>query len=137
MSNWVLLIVVISVSLVLWRALRTIGRTLAFRLEQVTDGVLEIEARVRRLEHHLLERAKTEGLDPLNFMDPNSGKPILSDPLIGAAKGIIRDVRSRDMLRRANPSGARQVEQLEELRDQVLSGTPVSEAQMNQAFGKR
>ena len=138
MSNFVLFILLAIIIIFIWIDIRRIdkrGKVRGLDFEEIKDGILEIEARVRRLEHHLLNRKQTEERDPLNFMDNKTGKPVLNDKLIGATKGIIRDVRKREIHKRIDPKGAEQVEKLESLREKMYMGSEnISEDEIKDAF---
>lgn len=138
MSNFILFILLAIIIIYIWIDIRRIfnklGKLLGVDLEEIRDGVLEIEARVRRLEHHLLSRKQTEERDPLNFIDNKTGKPVLSDKFIGATKGIIKDVRKREIHKRIDPKGAEQVEKLESLREKMYSGEHIDEDEIKDAF---
>src|SRR4030042_2778137 len=128
MLEWILFILIVALFVQLWWNIKNrVLRALAIDLEEIRDTVLEIEARVRRLEHHLLDRKQTEEQDPLNFMDKSTGNPLLSDKLIGVTKGIIKDVRRREMHKKIDPKGAEQVEKLETLREKMYGGEHISE----------
>ena len=138
MSNFISFILLAIIIIYIWIDIRRIfnklGKLLGVDLEEIRDGVLEVEARVRRLEHHLLSRKQTEERDPLNFMDNKTGKPALSDKLIGATKGIIKDVRRQEIHKRIDPKGAEQVEKLESLREKMYGGEHISEDEIKDAF---
>lgn len=136
MSDFILFIL-LAIIIIIWIDIRRIdkrGKVRGLDFEEIKDGVLEIEARVRRLEHHLLSRKQTEERDPLNFMDNKTGKPALSDKLVGAIKGIIKDVRKREIHKRIDPEGAEQVEKLESLREKMYSGEHIGEDEIKDAF---
>src|SRR3989344_6338470 len=100
MSNFILFILLAIIIIFIWIDIRRIdkrGKVRGLDFEEIKDGVLEIEARVRRLEHHLLSRKQTEERDPLSFMDNKTGKPILNDELIEAQKRIAKDVRRQEI----------------------------------------
>ena len=110
-----------------------IVKATAVSFEEITDGTVETEARVRRLEHHLLRRGQTDGHDPLVFLDEN-GKWLLRDESIGQAKGIIRGVRRHDVQKKLDPKSAARVERLEQVRDKLASGERVTEEEIHDAF---
>ena len=62
MSNFILFILLAIIIIFIWIDIRRIdkrGKVRGLDFEEIKDGVLEIEARVRRLEHHLLSRKQT------------------------------------------------------------------------------
>lgn len=141
MNDWILLIIIVALFVQLWWGIknRLIGgrfKKINADLEEIKDGILEIEARVRRLEHNLLSRKQTEEQDPSKFVDKNTGKPMLSDKIIEATKRIIKDVRWREIHRRVDPAGAEQIEKLEALQDKMYSSESIDEDEIRDAFRK-
>src|SRR3989344_7892765 len=138
MLEWILLILLTMLITRIWIDIRKIdkrGKVRGLDFEEVKDGILEIEARVRRLEHHLLSRKQTEERDPLNFIDSKTGKPILNDELIETLKRMTKDVRKREIHKRIDPKGAEQIEKLESLHEKMYSGKNIDENEVRDAFG--
>lgn len=134
MGEIILLILLIFIVLFIWFDIRKRIANMFLNSLKSEDSISEIESRIRRLEHYLLNIKQTEGYDPLKFIDPKTGKPILSDKFIEATKQILKDLHHRKIHKEIDPEGAKQIEKLEALREKMYGGEQINEEEIKDAF---